>query len=77
MSLLSKLFGEWVVIQSGPAVAECESAILSKEWKEQVFVTVERHSRTNKERAFIHRIDGRKQATSVYIVRASMPKVTS
>lgn len=70
---LSLIFGRWDVVQSGVATASFISQILKKEWEEQVGISIERHSRTGKERAFIHHLDGRKQKTSIDVVRAILP----
>lgn len=72
----SLIFGRWEVIQSGAATASYISPILKKEWVEQVGVSIERHSRTGEERAFIHRLDGQKQKTSIDVVRATLPRST-
>lgn len=75
LSMLSMLFGKWELIHSGTAQVEYSSLLPMKDWTEQVFITVERHSRTKKERAFIHRLDGQKQPTSVGLVMAALAKV--
>lgn len=68
MSLLSTLFGRWEVILNGSAKATFQSAF-RPDWEESVGITVERHSRTKNERAFIHRIDGSKSKTSVIVAK--------
>lgn len=76
MKILSLLFGEWVTIQEGIGKVGYIS-FTGREWEEQVGVTIERHTRTNKERAFIHRLDGRKQKTSLEVAKSlHIPEVS-
>lgn len=70
MSIFSMLFGEWEQTHAVFAEAEFSSLLMRKKWTEQTYVTVERHSRTKKERAYILRLNGQKQPTSVGLVKS-------
>lgn len=75
MRILAKLFGKWEVVSRIAGTAGYISPLLGREWSETVVFTIERHTRTQKERAFVHRPDGTKQATSLLIVQGLLPKV--
>lgn len=62
----------WDVALKEPAMVGFYSAMFSKSWDESVVITIERHSRTGKERAFMHRINGAKKKASVEVVRSKM-----
>lgn len=75
MSLISFLFGEWVVIHESRWKAQYVSALFCREWEEDIAITIERHTRTHKDRAFIHRINGTKQKTSLVIAKRFFSEV--
>lgn len=76
MGLIAKLFGKWELVQEAVGTAEY-GGLLFKQWNEDVVVTVERNSKTQKERAFITRLTGKKQPISLAIAKSILPKVTS
>jgi len=76
MSLMSFLFGEWEVVREVPGRVQYKSSLLRNAWEEDVVVTIERHTRTNKERSFIHRLDGSKTPTSLAVVKSLLPELT-
>ena len=74
MNPISWLFGSWKLTCVGTATVVYQSPLAGKTWDEQVGVTIERHTRTNKERAFLHKIDGTKCKTSVELVQCLIRK---
>lgn len=76
MSLITKLFGKWQVVQEAVGEAGYSSPIFGRQWREDVVVTVERNSKTQKERAFIARLTGEKQPISLAIAKSILPKVS-
>lgn len=77
MGLITKLFGKWEVVQEAVGTAEYGSLLFSRQWSEDVVVTVERNSKTQKERAFMTRLTRGKQPISLAIAKSILPKVTS
>ncbi len=72
MNPISWLLGKWEVTQQATATVAYTSPLLRRSWNEQVGITIERHTRTNEERAFIHGLDGSKTKTSLAVVKAAI-----
>lgn len=75
MNILPKIFGKWEVVQEAVGEAGYSSFLFGRQWREDVVVTIERNSKTQKERAFIARLTGEKQPISLAIAKSLLPKV--
>lgn len=75
MNILTKLFGKWEVVQEVVGEAGYGSLLFGRQWREDVVVTVERNSKTKKERAFIARFTGEKQPIALPIAKRLLSKV--
>lgn len=77
MNLLAKLFGKWEVVQEVVGEAGYSSPLFNRRWREDVVITVERNSKTKKERAFFSRLNGDKQQIPMALAKSLLPKVAS
>jgi len=75
MKLFTKLFGKWEVVQEVVGDAGYSSPLFNRRWHEDIVITVERNSKTKKERAFFTRLNGEKQSLPLALAKSLLPKV--